>query len=93
MSTSSESVREIIRGFVMESAQTKGITSVTDDESLVKNQVMDSLEFFRLVAFLEDSFSVVVQDKEILVENFETIDAIDRYLVSKLEPARERQLV
>ena len=93
MSTSSGSVRDAIRSFMMESAQTKGITtSFTDSESLVKNQVMDSLDFFRLVAFLEDNFSVAVQDRDILVENFESIDAIDRYLGSKLEPAREAQL-
>jgi acyl carrier protein len=93
MSESSNSVRDIIRSFVMESAQTKGVTSVTDNESLVKNQVMDSLEFFRLVAFLEENLSVVVEDKDVLVENFESIDAIDRYVVSKLEPARQEQLV
>jgi acyl carrier protein len=94
MSNSSESVRNAIRSFMMESAQTKGITtSFTDSESLVKNQVMDSLDFFRLVAFLEDSLSVVVQDRDILVENFESIDAIDRYVVSRLKPVREQQPV
>lgn len=87
MSEQMDSIRQQIREFVMESAQTKNVLSVTDQESLVANGVMDSLEFFRLVGFLEDNLSITVEDREVLVENFESIDAILRYIEKKLVPA------
>jgi acyl carrier protein len=73
-----------VRDFVMESAQTKGVLSVTDEESLVENGVMDSLEFFRLVGFLEDNLEIVVADKDVQLENFQSVAAILRYVESKL---------
>jgi acyl carrier protein len=79
-----ESARQSVRDFVMESAQTKGVLNVTDEESLVENAVMDSLEFFRLVGFLEDNLEIVVEDKDVQLENFQSIAAILRYVESKM---------
>ena len=84
MSETIESARKSVRDFVMESAQTKGVLTVTDDESLVENGVMDSLEFFRLVGFLEDNLEILVDDKDVQLENFQSIAAILRYVESKL---------
>jgi methoxymalonate biosynthesis acyl carrier protein len=85
MSETIESARQSVRDFVMESAQTKGVLTVSDEESLVENGVMDSLEFFRLVGFLEDNLEIVVADKDVQLENFQSIAAILRYVESKLE--------
>ena len=85
MSETMESARQSVRDFVMESAQTKGVLTVTDEESLVENGVMDSLEFFRLVGFLEDNLEIVVEDKDVQLENFQSVAAILRYVESKLE--------
>jgi methoxymalonate biosynthesis acyl carrier protein len=84
MSETIESVRQSVRDFVMESAQTKGVLTVSDEESLVENGVMDSLEFFRLVGFLEDNLEIVVADKDVQLENFQSVAAILRYVESKL---------
>ena len=84
MSETIESARQSVRDFVMESAQTKGVLTVTDEESLVENGVMDSLEFFRLVGFLEDNLEILVDDKDVQLENFQSIAAILRYVASKL---------
>jgi acyl carrier protein len=85
MSEAIESARQSVRDFVMESAQTKGVLAVSDEESLVENGVMDSLEFFRLVGFLEDNLEIVVADKDVQLENFQSIAAILRYVESKLD--------
>jgi methoxymalonate biosynthesis acyl carrier protein len=85
MSDTIDSARQSVRDFVMESAQTKGVLTVTDEESLVENGVMDSLEFFRLVGFLEDNLEIVVEDKDVQLENFQSVAAILRYVESKVE--------
>jgi acyl carrier protein len=79
-----ENVKEQIRKFVQEAAQRKGVSRVTDDQSLVESGVIDSLGIFRLVAFLEESFRVRIGDEEIVGENFESIVSIERFVQKKL---------
>jgi acyl carrier protein len=88
-----ESAESQVRDFIAESAQTKGVLSVLDDESLVANGVMDSLEFFRLVGFLEENLSILVDDKDVQLENFQSLAAILRYTKSKLEVTLEKEPV
>jgi acyl carrier protein len=73
-----------IRKFVMENAQSKGITEVPDDMSLTDGGIIDSLGIFRLVSFLEEAVGVHIGDDEIIVDNFQTIEAIERFVNAKL---------
>ena len=82
-----QATKDQIRDWVQETAQRKGITSVTDDESLTANGVIDSLAIFRLVSFLEDTFGVRIADEEIVNDNFKSVNDIDRYVTSKLAKA------
>ena len=81
-----ESMKEQIRQFVLDTAQRKGIGSVADDESLTANGIIDSLAIFRLVSFLEDTFSLRIADDEIVNENFKSVNDIERFVVAKLAP-------
>lgn len=81
-----QSTKDQIRQWVQETAERKGISTVTDEESLTENGVIDSLAIFRLVSFLEDTFGVRIADEEIVNDNFKSIDDIDRLVQSKLAP-------
>ena len=45
--------------------------------------IIDSLGIMKLVQFLEAEFGVVIDDDELLPENFETLDAIQKLTESK----------
>lgn len=79
-----QSTKDQIREFVREAAQRKGVNDVTDTLSLVQSGVIDSLGIFRLVSFLEENCKVRIADEEIVGENFETIDDIERFVTTKL---------
>lgn len=82
--TAGTEIRDQIREFIMENlAQPKGISSFTDDESLMENGVIDSLGIFRLVAFLEENMSVRVSDEEINPENLKNLMTIEALVVRK----------
>jgi acyl carrier protein len=59
-----------------------------NDESLIRSQILDSLDIFTLVAFLEKQFGVKIQDADLedgaMVENFETVNAIQRLVEARL---------
>ena len=73
-----QSTKDQIRQWVMETAERKGVEVTGDDDSLTTNGVIDSLAIFRLVSFLEDTFGVRIADEEIVNENFRSINEIDR---------------
>ena len=78
------STKDQIRDFLTPIALRAGVRSFSDEESLVASAVITSLALFRIVAFLEETFSVAITDEEIVIENFESIDKIDQLLQSKL---------
>jgi acyl carrier protein len=79
-------IKEGIRQFVVEDlASRKGIAAVTDDEPLIENGVIDSLGTFRLVSFFEENFNVRISDEEVIVDNFQTITAMERLVLSHLK--------
>jgi acyl carrier protein len=74
-----------IRRFVVENlALGKDAGSIGDDTSLIENGVIDSLGIFQLVSFLESGFGIRVDDAEIVLENFRTIDDIEQFVKDKL---------
>ncbi len=80
----STEIKDQIRRFVITTAQSKGIAQVADDQSLLTSGIIDSLGIFRLVAFLEETFSVRIADDEIVHEKFQSIDEINRFVAAKL---------
>jgi acyl carrier protein len=80
----SAEVKDQIRQYVLEEfAKTKGVDSITDQEVLTKNGIIDSMGIFRLVAFLEETFKVRIGDEEITHDNLESVDAIEKLVLSK----------
>ncbi|MFK7732336.1 MAG: acyl carrier protein [Pseudomonadales bacterium] len=75
---------EQIKQFILSDLIKDGSAAdLSNDENLIDSGVVDSLGIMKLVAFLEKSFKVAVSDDEILLDNFETIDAISGFLSSK----------
>ena len=80
-----DDIRSKVREFVVEAAQGKGLGTVTDEESLTENGVIDSLAIFRLVSFLEDNFGIRIADEEIVNESFQSVNAIESFVATKLK--------
>ena len=51
-----------------------------NDMPLLETGILDSLSVLKLVFFLEEQFGIAVNPEELIPENFETIDAICKYL-------------
>jgi acyl carrier protein len=66
--------RAAIRGWLQENVT--GGRDVANDEPLIENGVMTSLQTVELVTFLEDEFDIMVEDDEFDEENFGSVDAI-----------------
>jgi acyl carrier protein len=80
-------VKDQVRDFIVQIAARRGVPSVKDDDSLITTNVLESMVLFRLVSFLEETFSVSITDDEIAPENFYSINAIQEFVTAKLNGA------
>jgi acyl carrier protein len=80
-------VKEKVRAFVLEYAAGKGLTEVKDDEPLLTNNIIDSLGSFRMIAFLEETFPLTIEDTDMVPENFQTLNDVERFIAGKLGTA------
>ncbi len=75
---------QIIKNFIQsELVKDKARCSLQDDDNLIEKGIIDSLGIMKLLAYMEESFSISISDDELIPDNFETINAISAFLVSK----------
>jgi acyl carrier protein len=80
--------RDQIRGFVVDELRWDGPRSeLSDDFGLIENHVIDSMGLLRLVAWLESTYGISVQDQEVVPANFGTIAHIAELVASKRQAA------
>lgn len=60
-------------------------TGIPRDKSLFNEGILDSLTLLELISFIEEEFAVTIEDSEVSLENFETLDAMDALLQRKLK--------
>jgi acyl carrier protein len=78
------SLRYQIRNFILENFILENPQDLADDESMMKTGIMDSTGVLELVAFIESTFEIKVEDEELIPENLESIKNIVSYLERKL---------
>ena len=80
-------VKERTRAFILEYAAGRGVTELKDDEPLLNSNIIDSLGSFRLIAFLEETFPLTIEDTDMVPENFQTLHDIESFVAGKLGKA------
>ena len=76
--------KEKVRAFVLEYAADRGVTEVKDDEPLLTTNIIDSLGSFRMIAFLEETFPLTIEDTDMVPENFQTLNDVEIFIANKL---------
>ena len=77
-------IKDRVRGFILESYMA-GLDPLTlkDDVSLERAHIVDSARVLELILFLEETFGFEVTNDEATPDNFDTVDAISKYVATK----------
>jgi len=54
--------------------------SVTQNDNLLADGLVDSLGMMRFIRFIEDTYDLEIPPEDVIIENFRTIGAIVSYL-------------
>jgi|SRR5262249_13542364 len=80
-------VKEKVRAFILEYAAGKGLTELKDDEPLLTANIIDSLGSLRMISFLEETFPLTIEDTDMVPENYQTLNDVERFIARKLGKA------
>ena len=76
--------KDKIRAFVVENFLFGSDENLEDNTSFLDEGIIDSTGILELVSFLEEEFSITVEDEELIPENLDSINNVTAYLVQKL---------
>lgn len=57
---------------------------LADDTSFLDNGIIDSTGLLELIAFIERTFGIRLADEELIPDNLDSLEKIDRFLSRKL---------
>ncbi len=60
-----------------------GIDSLGDDDSFLDNGIVDSTGVVELIAFIEETFDIQVEDEELIPDNLDSISSLVTFVSSK----------
>ncbi len=69
-------IEEQVRRFIMENMKSELPADLTADYRLIDNGVLDSMAMFEVIAFIEESYGIQIDDEDLEADNFETTRAI-----------------
>ncbi|MBN1251586.1 MAG: acyl carrier protein [Bacteroidales bacterium] len=78
--TSTERIKE----YVINNAAGTNNFQIDESTLLFEEGLFDSMGFMALIAFLQEEYNIQANDDELVVENFESINAIVTYVNKKL---------
>ena len=73
-----------IREFISENFLFGEANGLKDDTSFLEEGIIDSTGVLELVNFLEEEFSITVDDEELIPENLDSINNVTAFLVGKM---------
>jgi acyl carrier protein len=76
--------KELVKNFIIESFLFGDEEKLKDDTDFFRSGIIDSTGIIELVGFIESSFPVKVEDEELVVNNFSSLNSVSAYLDRKL---------
>ena len=77
-----ELLRNKIKEFIRSSTY-NDISKISDDTMIFKEGILDSMGLVTLISYLEEEFNIQTEDTDLVENNFESVNAIADFVLSK----------
>lgn len=81
---SSTDVRDAIREFILNQFPLARQKQISDGDSLLHDGLIDSMGTLDVVMFLEERFQLVLEDEDLIMDNFATVATLAEFVEAKL---------
>jgi acyl carrier protein len=76
--------KDKIKTFIVENFLFGSEDGLKDETSFLEEGIIDSTGILELVTFLEEEFSITVEDEELVPENLDSINNVTAFLERKI---------
>ncbi len=76
--------KEKIKTFIVENFLFGSEDGLKDETSFLEEGIIDSTGILELVTFLEEEFSITIEDEELVPENLDSINNVTAFLERKI---------
>ncbi len=76
-------VSDIIKEFIIDNFLFGETNHFDGNTDLFDKGIIDSTGIIELVGFIEKTFNITIDDEELIIDNFSTLNRITQYLQSK----------
>jgi acyl carrier protein len=73
-----------VRAFIVENFLFGNANGLQEDTSFLEEGIIDSTGVLELVTFMEEEFSIKVEDEELIPENLDSLNNISAFLEKKI---------
>ncbi|BAY80200.1 hypothetical protein NIES25_66880 (plasmid) [Nostoc linckia NIES-25] len=78
-------IEKIIKEHIVQNFMyNKSDINFSNEMLLIEAGIIDSISIFKLASFLEEKFGFTLNSKELLLDNFESVNAIKHLVVKKV---------
>lgn len=67
--------QELLKRYLLEEIVTQK-SDIAEDESLIHSGLLDSMAIMKLIAFLEETYTISITDEDMIMENFDSIQTM-----------------
>ena len=83
-----DEMKDELRDYITENfLPFSGLETFEDGDSLLENGIIDSTGVLELLEFLEETYSIQVEDHEVIPENLDSIDDLAAFITRKKRDA------
>ncbi|MGD9489385.1 MAG: acyl carrier protein [Calditrichaceae bacterium] len=77
-------IRDQLINFFSENFMVDMVKEYSADTSLLENGIIDSTGVLELVAYIEQNYSIKIDDEEIIPENLDSLINIENFIKNKM---------
>ncbi len=79
-----DEIRQRVRSMILDRMlEGKDASALSDDMSLERAHIVDSVRALEMIVFIEETFSFIVENEDAVPDNFDTVNNIVAYVVRK----------
>ncbi|MCK5076381.1 MAG: acyl carrier protein [Calditrichia bacterium] len=78
-----EGIKNQVKEFITENFFVDQVDNLSNSDSLLENGIIDSTGILELVTYLEENFEISIEDDELIPENLDSLNNIEKFVKSK----------
>lgn len=78
------STQEVLGSFILDELAKGRKGKISPQDDLLGEGIINSLGILQLVAFIEERFNLAIADEDVVIENFQSVDALSTYVDNHL---------